>query len=37
VVLDQLTGPAHRRMSRSDLRAVAMTLVRAALADPDEA
>ncbi|MBO3085339.1 TetR/AcrR family transcriptional regulator [Cellulomonas fengjieae] len=31
VVLDQLTGPAERRMSRADLRVVAMALVRAAL------
>lgn len=31
VVLDQLTGPADRRMSRADLGALAATLVRAAL------
>ena len=31
VVLDQLTGPAERRMSRQDLRAFAATLVEAAL------
>ncbi|KQT01922.1 TetR/AcrR family transcriptional regulator [Cellulomonas sp. Leaf395] len=31
VVLDQLTGPAERRMSRADLRVLALTLVRAAL------
>ncbi|MEU5788266.1 TetR family transcriptional regulator [Micromonospora purpureochromogenes] len=36
VVLDQLTGPGQRRMSRSDLRAFATALVRAALADPDD-
>lgn len=33
VVLDQLTGPADRRMSRADLLVVATALVRAAL-DP---
>jgi DNA-binding transcriptional regulator YbjK len=34
VVLDQLTGPARRRMSRADLRAFAAALVGAALANP---
>jgi DNA-binding transcriptional regulator YbjK len=34
VVLDQLTGPAQRRMSRSDLRVCARALVQAALTDP---
>ena len=33
VVLDQLTGPRQLQMSRSDLRAFAMALIRAALAD----
>jgi DNA-binding transcriptional regulator YbjK len=32
VVMDQLTGPDRRRMSRADLRACAAALVRAALA-----
>jgi DNA-binding transcriptional regulator YbjK len=31
VVLDQLTGPAQRRMSRADLRVVSLALVQAAL------
>lgn len=34
VVLDQLTRPGQRRMSRSDLRAFAMALVHAALLNP---
>jgi DNA-binding transcriptional regulator YbjK len=34
VVLDQLTGPDRRRMSRSDLRAFARALVHAALTGP---
>lgn len=36
VVLDQLTGPTRCRMSRSDLRAFAAALVRAALTEPDD-
>ena len=37
VVMDQLTGPsAQQRMSRTDLRACALSLVRAALMDVEE-
>ena len=37
VVLDQLTGPsARQRMSRTDVRACALSLVRAALMDVEE-
>lgn len=35
VLLDQLTGPGQGRMSRADLRAFSVALVRAALAPPD--